>query len=387
LLAAMSAIGPLSIDMYLPSLPTIAHDLHATAGAAQASVSLFFGGLAVGQLFYGPASDRFGRRAPILVGFALYVAASLACAFAPNIQVLLAARLAQALGGCASMVISRAIVRDHFEHHESARFFSLLALVTGAAPILAPLIGSGLLQVVGWRAIFLVLTVFGTAVALIVLVRLPESRSEAVARQARQEHPFRAYFALVSHRRLAGYLLAGAMNSACTFTYIAASSAVLIGVYGVSPTTFGLLFGVNAVGLVAASQVNRMLLRRLTPDQVLSGAALSSIAFAVLLLVVAASGAGGVWGLMVPLFGTIASASFVQANSLAGALAVDPSRPGSTAALFGASGFGLGALASLVAGALHDGTARPMALVIVICLIGCAAALFGLALRRAAAAA
>lgn len=382
LLAAMTALGPLSIDMYLPSLPTIARDLGSDVGASQATVSVFFAGLAIGQLFFGPASDRFGRRAPLLVGLAAYTLASIGSAFAPSMGFLIGARLMQALGACASMVISRAIVRDNFGHHGSARFFSLLALVTGAAPILAPVVGGFLLKFVGWRAIFEVLAAAGAVLTLIVFAILPESRSAEVARQARSEHPFRAYLALLRQRRLLGYALAGAFNSACMFTYIASSSAVLIGVYGVTPTQYALLFGVNSVALVLASQLNRMLLTRFDPDQVLGGAAAGSIVCALALLLISATGLGGLWGLMAPLFLTIASSSLIQANGLAGALAVDGTRPGSTAALFGAGAFGFGAVASSIAGLMHDGTARPMAIVIVCCLFGCAAAFFGLARAR-----
>ena len=382
LLAAMSAVGPLSIDMCLPSLLTIERDLHAPAGTGASSVSIFFAGLAFGQLFYGPASDRFGRRRPLLFGYALYTAGSLASAFAPSGEVLLIARLVQALGGCASMVIARAVVRDHFNHLESARMFSLLALVTGAAPILAPLIGSLLLKFIGWRSIFIVLACFGAAVGLAALFRLRESRSEAIAHQARNEHPLRAYMALFSRRRLVGYLLAGALNGACMFTYIASSSGVLIGIYGLSPTAFGLVFGMNSVGLIAASHLNRRLLRRFSPDQVLAGAAAASTSFALILALFAATGVGGLPGLLAPLFCTIASSSLIQANTLAGALAVDATRVGSAAALFGAGGFGVGALASALAGALQNGSARPMAFVIAACLLGCAASLYGLALPR-----
>jgi len=290
--------------------------------------------------------------------------------------------LVQALGGCASMVIARAVVRDHFNHLESARMFSLLALVTGAAPILAPLIGSLLLKFIGWRSIFIVLACFGAAVGLAALFRLRESRSEAIAHQARNEHPLRAYMALFSRRRLVGYLLAGALNGACMFTYIASSSGVLIGIYGLTPTAFGLVFGMNSIGLIAASHLNRRLLRRFSPDQVLAGAAAASTSFALILALFAATGVGGLPGLLAPLFCTIASSSLIQANTLAGALAVDATRVGSAAALFGAGGFGVGALASALAGALQNGSARPMAFVIAACLLGCAASLYGLALPR-----
>lgn len=385
MLAAMSAMGPLSIDTCLPGLLAMEKDLHAAPGTGAEVISIFFGGLAMGQLLYGPASDRLGRRGPLLFGYAVYLLGSIACALAPSADALLWARLAQALGGCASMVISRAVVRDLFDHHESAHLFSLLALVTGAAPILAPLLGSQLLRFMGWRAIFVLLAVLGALVGLAVLLRLPESRSEGVAQRARTEHPLQAYAALFAKRRLVGYLLAGALNSACIFTYISLSSGVLIGVYGLTPTGFGLVFGVNSVGLISASYANRLLLRRYKPDQILAGAGIASALFALVLAAVAASGMKDLYALLVPLFCTIASSSLIQANALAGALAVDATRVGSAAALFGAGGFGVGALVSSIAGALQDGTARPMTYAIVCCLVGCALSLHGLALRHPAA--
>ena len=380
LLAAMSAVGPLSIDMYLPSLPSIVRDLHGRTADGQATVAVFFGGLALGQLLYGPASDRLGRRGPLIFGFILFTAASLAAALATDMRVLILARLVQAIGACAGMVITRAIVRDHFDHRGSASFFSLLALIAGVAPILAPSVGSLVLMLAGWRAIFGVLATFGAAVAICSFFFLPESRSEAVAATARQEHPIATYWSLLRQRRLLGYLLAGALNSACMFTYIASSPGVLMGVYGVSPAKFGLLFGINSVGLIGGSQLNRVLLRRFTPDQILAGAAVLSIACAGL-VALAAVLPFGVWPLIGALFLTIASTSLIQANGLAGALAVDGSRPGSAAALFGSCGFGLGAVAASIAGAFGAGSALPMAIVLTACLTGCAAALFGLALR------
>jgi len=383
LLSAIGAIGPLSIDMYLPSLPSIAHDLGASAQVTQESVTIFLAGMALGQLFYGPASDRLGRRMPILIGFCVYVAASLASMLTAGPLTLLAARLAQSLGACAGTVIVRAIVRDHFDHQQSARFLSLLALVTGATPILAPLAGALALGLVGWRGIFGFLTAFGALLTLVAFLGLPESRSETVARHARSEHPLRSYLALLRERRIVGYVLAGALNGATLFTYLSSSPSVLIGVYGMAPGRYSLLVSMNAIGLIGGSQLNRLLLRRWGADRVLSDATLWTAAATALLVAAALTGSGGLAGLLVPLFLTVASMAVIQSNCIAGALSVDPLRAGSISALLGSSSFGCGALAGSLAGALFDGSARPMALTIAACAIGCGFAVRGLALRRA----
>ena len=381
LLAAMTALGPLSIDMYLPSLGSIAASLRVPIASVQPSVAIFFIGLAVGQLIYGPLSDRLGRRGPLLFGTAVFVAGSLACGFATALPILLAGRLAQALGACACIVISRAVIRDALELQESARLFSLLALIGGVAPICAPSLGAALLLVGGWRGIFAVLAAVGCALWLWVFLLLPETRSSTTAERARREHPLRAYLQLLRQRRLAGFLAAGACNGAAMFTYIASSPSVFIDVYHLSPTQFSLLFGFNSIGLVGASQLNRVLLSRHPIEVVMRGTLICCLGVAVWIAAVAVSGFGGLAGLAAPLFCAISTVSLVQSNVLAGALAVDATRPGSTAALYGAGSFAAGALLAWIAGVFYDHTARPMALVIAACFIGCALTL-GTALRR-----
>lgn len=383
LLGALTAFGPMSIDMYLSSLPSIGRTLHAGPDQTQATLAAFFAGMALGQFIYGPASDRLGRRPPLLIGIGVFLAASVACALAPNIQILIVARFVQALGGCAGPVIARAVVRDRFSHTDTARVLSLMTLIMGLAPVLAPQLGGVVQFFAGWRGVFWTLVGFATAIGAWVMFSLEESRSAETAAHARSEHPVRAYVALFRMRRLMGYALAGALNGAVLFTYISSAPDLVMGTYGHSPLVFNLIFAFNAVGIIGASQINRWLLRRATPDQVLSKASIASIAAAFLLTIAAWTGWGGQWTVLPLLFAALSVYGLMGGNTMAGALSIDPRRAGSISALMGSASFGSGALASWVGGLLHDGTPRPVAAVMFACLVGSALSIFFLALPGA----
>lgn len=381
LLGALSAVGALAIDIYLPSLPAIGVALQASPAAVANTVSAYLVGMAIGQLVQGPLSDRVGRRPVLLVGFGVAIAASIFCALAPNVQWLTVGRFIQALGGCTGMVIGRAVVRDRYNHQDSARIFSFIMLVFGVVPMVAPAIGAWLITYSTWHVIFYTLAAFAAIVWLAVFFRLDESRSAATAQLAHGENVIASFVDLLRQRRLLGYILASALNGATVFTYIAAGPDLFITTYGFTPREFAWVFGANAIGIIGASQVNRLLLARIDADRILGIASAGCALLAGAMCLAAIAGAGP-WALLPLLFAVLTSYGFMQANAGAGALSVDPLRAGSTSALMGSAGFGVGALAATLSGVVHDGTAVPMTAVMFAALAGSALCIFGLALPR-----
>jgi MFS transporter, DHA1 family, multidrug resistance protein len=351
LLGALTAYGALSIDMYLPALATIGRELAAPPAATQATLALFFFGFAAGQLVYGPLSDRCGRRGPLLAGLALYVLASIACALAASISLLATARLAQALGACAGVVIGRAAVRDLYDVVEAAKVFSRLILIVGLAPILAPLIGAQLLLVASWRAIFVLLASFGALSMVAVVAWLPETHTGPRV----SVHPgavARSFAAILCD---AGFLwpgLTAAAGVASLLTYVLGAPAVLIDHYGATPQQFSLYFGLNAIGLISGAQLNARWLRSRTPRWVLRRAAAVLLIAGAAVAYAAWSERGGLPGIAAAWFCLLTTLGFVTANASACALAGQGARAGAAAALLGALQFGAAALAGAAVGTL-----------------------------------
>jgi MFS transporter, DHA1 family, multidrug resistance protein len=346
LAGSLTAFGAVSIDFYLPALPAIAADYVTSTAAAQLTMSAFLAGMAIGQLGFGPLSDRVGRRPPLLAGALLYTLVSLGLAFSPSIETLAFGRFMQGLFACAGVVIVRAIIRDRFDTTESARLFSLTFLVLGIAPMLAPTAGAAMMELFGWHSIFLVLALFGFLVTVSVFIWLPESRTSETAAQAAGESPLDSYRAALSDRRVVGFVGAGALNGASLFTYVAGSPALFISHFGQDPSAFGWIFAVNALGLILATQVNRHLLQRIAPDALAWRGALAAMGFSALLLLLALIGLASFKVTMLLLFLGLASYGFVSSNSSALALGAMPYRAGSISALIGAGSFTFGAVAS-----------------------------------------
>ena len=366
LLGAIIALAPMSIDLYLPALPTLQQALGGTAAQGQLTLSVYFLGLAMGQLIYGPVSDRIGRRKPLYFGLALYALAALGCTLATDINSLIALRFLQALGGCAGMVIVRAVVRDLYTPQEMARVLSMLLLVMGVAPILAPLIGSWVFVAFGWQAVFGVLVAYGLGCLIMAAKYLPETLARP-GEALEFMRVLKGYGRLLRHRRFMGYALSGGIAQASLFAYIAVSSFVFIDFYALSPTQYGLLFGVNAFGLILGSQINNWMLTRYRAERVLRGALIAYSGFGVVLAMVVIADLGGLPGVLIPLWCCIASLGFTFPNSTAAAMAPFGDRAGMAAALLGTLQYGLAAIASGVVASLHDGTALAMALAIAAC--------------------
>ncbi|MFJ4441649.1 multidrug effflux MFS transporter [Pseudomonas sp. NPDC089422] len=366
ILGALSAFGPLAIDFYLPAFPAMAQAFATDEKHVQATLAAYFLGLSIGQLAYGPVADRFGRRKPLLFGVALFTLASLACAYAPNLDTLIVARFVQALGGCAGMVLSRAIVSDKCDPVASARVFSQLMLVMGLAPILAPMLGGVLVNVAGWQSIFLALSLFSAASLLAVSLGLPESLPANIPRQP-LSGALRQYLRLLADRVFIGHALTGGIAIAGMFAYIAGSPFVFIKLYGVPAEHYGWLFGTNAAGFILVAQVNARLLAKRGPAFLLVRAVWLYLAAGLVLLGVAALRPAQLWPLLVPLFVCIASLGCIIPNASACAMSGQGARAGSASALMGCLQFSVAAGAASLVGVLHDGSAVPMTLVISLC--------------------
>ncbi|KDN76722.1 multidrug effflux MFS transporter [Streptomyces olindensis] len=366
LLGSLTAVPPLAMDMYLPSLPEVTRALHAPAATVQLTLTACLAGMALGQLVVGPMSDRWGRRRPLLAGLAVFVVATVLCALAPTVELLVAFRLAQGLAGAAAIVIARAVVRDLYDGMAMARFFSTLMLISGVAPIVAPLIGGQVLRVTDWRGVFAVLTVIGVLIGVLVWTKLPETLPPAERHSGGVGEALRAMRTLLADRPFTGYMLTGGFAFAALFAYISASPFVIQEIYGASPQTFSLLFGVNSVGLVVVGQINgKILVGRVSLDRVL-GIGLAIVitaATALLLMSLGVFGEVGLAPVAVALFVLMSAMGITLPNTQALALMRTKHAAGSASALLGTSSFLIGAIASPLVGVAGEDTAVPMAVV------------------------
>ncbi|MET3504608.1 multidrug effflux MFS transporter [Halalkalibacter oceani] len=371
MLGALSAFGPLTIDMYLPAFPAMAEHLQTPASTIQLSLTACLLGLAVGQMVVGPLSDIHGRRKPLIIALTVYAVASLLCAFAPSIWLLVLLRFVQGAAGAAGMVISRACVRDRYSGSEMTKIFSLLVLIMGVAPIFAPVLGGFLLQYVSWRGIFVALSVLGAVMLLLITWRLPETLGEESRSTGGIGETLAVFKRLLKDRLFMSYALIVGLASGGMFAYISGSPFVLQDLFQVSPQMYSIIFGVNALGLIIASQVTGRFADRVPEIRFLFIGLLLLVSGGVILSVVVFMEAG-LLALLVALFLTVSSIGFINPSGVSLAMKSQGSHAGSASALLGLVQFSIGgAMAPLVG--IAGATALPMGLIILLC---SAAALF-----------
>ncbi|NYI06885.1 Bcr/CflA family multidrug efflux MFS transporter [Allostreptomyces psammosilenae] len=363
ILGTLTALAPLSMDMYLPALPEVTSSLGTTSTQVQLTITTFLIGLALGQLLAGPLSDAVGRRRPLLVGISLYLVATAACAVAPNIETLTALRMLQGLTGAAGVVIARAVVRDYYSGVAAARLFSSLMLISGLAPILAPVVGGQLMRVTSWQGIFVAQAVLGVFITLLAAWKLRETLPVQRRRPMDLGDTLRTMGRLLADRTLLGYLLAFAFGFSSIFAYISASSVVLQEVYGASPQTYSLLFGLVALGMVGFTQVNgRVLVGRFSPNRLIVVGLGVILGGGALLVVLTAATEASLWVIVPVLWVTISATGLVMPNCTTEVLNRAPHAAGSASALLGTSQFLVGSLVAPLAAMGGGETALPMAL-------------------------
>jgi DHA1 family bicyclomycin/chloramphenicol resistance-like MFS transporter len=369
IVGALSGLAPMSIDFYLPALPHLTADLGADTSTGQLTLTACLLGIALSQVVAGSLSDTLGRRRLVLIGLAAYGSVSALCAVAPSIWVLLGLRFAQ---GCAcgiGFVVARAIVRDVYSGDQAARIFALLVLVSGVAPVLAPVFGAQVLLLTSWRGIFVVLAALGAVLFTAAALRLPETLPAHLRHEPGLATKLRVFGALLTDRRFVPFAVSGGLSFAAMFAYISGSPFVLENIYGLSPQLYGVAFGVNSAGIVATSQVSRRLVGRVGPGPLLRvGVTTMAVGGAGVLATVLLG--FGLAPLLLFLLATISSVGLILPNATALAMAHQQHAAGSASALFGLGQFGVGAVAAPLVGIAGSHTAVPMAVTIAVCGIG-----------------
>jgi MFS transporter, DHA1 family, multidrug resistance protein len=381
-LGLLSAMGPFAIDMYLPAMPTIAADFGASIAATQASLMAFLGAVAVCQIIYGPVSDMIGRRRPLYFGLGLYSIGSIGCALAPSIEMLIAFRVVQGVGACAGMIVPRAIVRDLHTGADAARLMSLVMLVFSVAPILAPVTGSALIVIAGWRSVFVSISLVGLVGLALVAFALPETRPQADRVASSFGSVISGYSRLLRDVRYLGVVLIGGFGLASFFTFIASSSFVYIDHFGLTPTQFSFAFSANAIGFIGSAQFSSYLARRFGFPRVIRTAVAGFATMAIGLFLITLAGVDwlplliGMLLLGFSCLGLVIPSAAVVALDRYGPIA------GMASAMMGTLQMVLGATAILVVSAIFDGTSLPMVGSIAVC-SACAFILSRLVLRPA----
>lgn len=369
ILGTLSAISPFSIDMYLPGFPAIAKDLNTTVAKVQLSLSSYFIGISIGQLFYGPLLDRFGRKQPLYFGLALYLLASIGCALAISVESLIVFRFLQALGGCVGLVASRAMIRDIFPVSEIAKVFSLLMLVIGVSPLLAPTLGGYVAVAFGWHYIFIILALMSALILAGVHYVLPESREPDKSILLKPKPIVKNFLTVLKTPQFYTYTFTGAIAASGLYAYIAGSPYVFMEIYKVSAEQYGWIFALIAVGIIGSSQLNTILLRRFKSEQIIVGALICQSITGLFLVTGAYFGFTGLGSTIFLIFIFLCCQGFSFPNSSALALTPFIRNAGSASALLGSFQMALGAVATVMVSVLSNHTALPMTGVMAFCAI------------------
>lgn len=366
-LGALSALGPFSIDMYLPGFPSIASHLHTSIEKVQLSLTSYFIGISVGQLFFGPIIDRFGRKKPLYAGLIIYLFASLGCMLSRSVEVLIGLRFLQALGSCAGAVVSRAMVRDIFPVKENAKIFSMLVLVVAISPIVAPTAGGYMSEAFGWQSIFLTLSIISAVILFLAYKFLPESKPADPTMSLHPQKILADFKYVLQTKQFILYVIAAGFASAGMFAYISGSPFVFIEIFNVNSKHYGWFFALNASGLIIASQVNRVLLSKRTSEDIISVTSIIQLLSAITLFLLTYFNIIGLAGLVFLLFTYLAMQGFLFPNTSALSLAPFHTRTGIASSLMGCVQMFCSATASAAVSLLHNGTAIPMTIVIACC--------------------
>jgi DHA1 family bicyclomycin/chloramphenicol resistance-like MFS transporter len=366
MLGSLTALGPFSIDMYLPAFPVIAKDLNTTTEQVAISLSSFFIGISLGQLLYGPLLDRFGRKKPLYIGLVVYIIASLGCVFASTLNDLIILRGIQAVGSCAAAVASVAMVRDLFPVKDSAKVFALLMLVVGVSPMIAPTVGSYITILFGWHAIFYILLSLGVLNLVSSIFWLPDSYKPDVDLSLKPLPILKNFLLVIKEPQFYTYALTGAISFSGLFAYVAGSPVVFMEVFHVSTETYGWIFAILSIGLIGSSQVNSIMLKKYTSEQIIFIALICQLVLTVFMFV----GSMNDWFSLIQtitlLFLFLCCLGFTNPNAAALSLAPFKKNAGSASALMGAIQMGLGALASSVLSVFSVKSLVPMVAVMCI---------------------